>query len=265
MQLDIDFSSIIQVRKELVMKGNATGRFLIGATVTFVMAVASIMFFGCSDNTVAPSSDLVNGIYKIDSKPFGKSYAEWSAAWWQWAFGQPATDASNNVIHPLLDTTGAFSANGQTAGSDVYFLGGALGSNAPITRNCTVPPGKAIFFPMVNFYADTTGGWTVDSMRVALDGINSKITEVSAQIDGQGVASTTTYHVRSQPFSITLPDHNLYQLMGNPLPAGTVMPFLSDGYWLMLAPMTSGTHTIHFFGKTSDGVLEDVTYHLTVQ
>ncbi|MDB5033943.1 MAG: hypothetical protein JWQ98_1184 [Chlorobi bacterium] len=246
------------------MNSNVTSRLLPALLAGFAILAATFST-GCASDPVSSQSDVVGGIYKPDSKPYGKTYAEWSATWWQWVFSQPVTDASGKVIHPLFDSTGAnFNATQATSGS-VIFLGGSLAPGSPFTRTITIPSGKALFFPMLNTFTDTTGGWTPDSMRVALDAAVKNITGVSAEIDGQAVATPANYHVRSALFSATLPDHNFYQYWGNPIPAGTVMPYLSDGHWLMVAPLASGAHTIHFLGRTSDGIYQEVTYKLTVQ
>src|SRR5437867_3706794 len=38
------------------------------------------------------------GVYPPTSPVFGRTYAEWSAAWWQWALSLPVDQ------HPLFDT-----------------------------------------------------------------------------------------------------------------------------------------------------------------
>ena len=55
------------------------------------------------------------------------------------------------------------------------------------------------------------------------------------------------------------------QLIGSTGGPGTSV---SDGYFVMLAPLSAGQHTIHF--KGSEGAAPntftlDITYHLTVQ
>ena len=47
-------------------------------------------------------------VYPPGSRPFGLSYGEWSARWWQWAYSMPVTG------HPLFDETGADCAAGQS-------------------------------------------------------------------------------------------------------------------------------------------------------
>src|SRR6185437_3171085 len=73
----------------------------------------------------------------------GKSYNQLAVAWWQYVLGQPA------ATNPLQDTTGAHCATGQTG--PVFFLAGTSGSGT-VTRQCTVPAGKQLFFPLLNAF-----------------------------------------------------------------------------------------------------------------
>ena len=45
-------------------------------------------------------------------------------------------------------------------------------------------------------------------------------------------------------------------------PEGIYEPAVSEGFWLLLAPLPPGEHVIHFSAATSDGVFSlDVTVH----
>jgi hypothetical protein len=44
---------------------------------------------------------------------------------------------------------------------------------------------------------------------------------------------------------------------------GEPQPGVSTGYWLLLPPLTPGTHTLHF-GVVNENVTQDITYVLTV-
>ena len=80
--------------------------------------------------------------FSPDSKPFDKSYGEWTVKWWQWALGTP------KPINPVVDQTGKNANVNQPA--DVWYLAGKFGDenkNFP-QRQCTVPAGRAILFPM---------------------------------------------------------------------------------------------------------------------
>jgi hypothetical protein len=51
---------------------------------------------------------------------------------------------------------------------------------------------------------------------------------------------------------------------GSDWPNTTVYPAASDGYWLMVEPLSPGKHTINFGGTTQSGFQLDITYELTV-
>ena len=114
------------------------------------------------------------------SKPhYGMTYAEWSAAWWQWAFSIPVhkppkrEGPPDTINHPLVEDprgvpplidSGPRCGVGQQqqAGGHegqsgpVWFLGGAFFQNnfqttATVSRHgCTVPSNIALFFPLLN-------------------------------------------------------------------------------------------------------------------
>ena len=98
--------------------------------------------------TVNNTSDKGNpnpGIHPINSKPYGLSYSEWSARWWQWLLQIPA------ATNPNLDATGANCAEGQSG--HVWFLAGSFGPltiSFPINRFCTVPTGISFLLPVLN-------------------------------------------------------------------------------------------------------------------
>ena len=82
----------------------------------------------------------------------------------------------------------------------------------------------------------------------------------TCEIDGRPVKNLVRYREESAVFTTTLPDDNLIGL-----PAGDYEPCVDTGYYLMLAPLSPGRHTIHFTAANADGSFSlDVTYHLTV-
>src|SRR3954464_2308129 len=73
-----------------------------------------------------------------DSMPFGRTYGEWSAAWWQRMFAIPKPH------NPLLHPTGANcrrGAAGEVTGA-VFFLAGS--QQGDTQRTCVVPADTAI-------------------------------------------------------------------------------------------------------------------------
>jgi hypothetical protein len=210
------------------------------------------------------------GVLPPQSLSFGKTYGEWSNAWWQWALSIPAS------VNPLLDPTGANCGEGQSG--PVWFLAGTTGG-PPVTRSCTVPAGKALFFPIVNFENNNLGipgstvcpptTFSVDQLHQQLDGFIKSVTTLEAQVDTVPIQDIQSYRAMTDnsTFSITLPSDNLFSSVTCPIPAGTYAEQVSDGYYLMLAPLKPGTHTIHLIGAASaaPGLLNtEVTYNLTV-
>ncbi len=208
------------------------------------------------------------GVLPPNSRPNGLTYGEWSNAWWQWAFSTPP--ASN----PVLDTTGANCGVGQSG--QVWFLAGVFGTGTATRNDCTVPAGKKLFFPIWNIINVAINGDcshstdTVDTLRA----VTNQLTEAQdpttykVRVDGESIPILPTY--RAGPNN---PSFNFIHLsvatvnvaFGLNCANGALNspPYLavSDGYYLMLAPLTPGMHTIHFEVPNS----QNITYNLTVK
>jgi hypothetical protein len=192
------------------------------------------------------------------SHPYGKSYGEWSAVWWQYIASVPKAD------NPLLDDTGA--KCGVQQSGPVFFLGGAYTRGGDEHKavadrtQCTVPAGKALFFPILNTWCLDPDYWE-NGCKQPMD----QVTGMFAEVDGKKIegldSATTKYRVTVHGFTMNVPKDNIF---GDP--TGGVWPNRAgDGVYLMLAPMRPGPHTIHFGGKSPAFNFElDVTYHLTV-
>ena len=207
-------------------------------------------------------------VFPLNSQPFGNTYNEWSARWWQWALSIPV------ATNPVLDETGANCAEGQSG--PVWFLAGSF-FGGTFERTCSIPPGKALFLPIVNaaFGAavgdcdPTNPGVPCDVpvlRQAAKESMDPVIIEAS--IDGVPLRDLIDYRVQSPVFSVSLPEGNVPAFFGFPAPSGTYEPMVSDGYWLMFTPLSAGAHTIHFKNSITGGPFAgtetEVTYHLTV-
>lgn len=117
-------------------------------------------------------------VLPAQSHAFGKTYGAWSAAWWQYVEAQPV--ASN----PLTDTTGADCRIAQSG--PVFFLVGGSGETSITRDECTVPAGKALFFPLINAF-DVEPGLTPLEVWEELEGAFDPITALHASIDGKAV------------------------------------------------------------------------------
>lgn len=197
-------------------------------------------------------------VLSLDSSPYGNTYGEWSARWWQWVMAIPS------ATNPNLDSTGANCAVGQAG--PVWFLAGTFGDS--FTRSCTVPAGKALLLtPLTQL--DGAGAVDCEPTAPGLCNLNA-LRALAAEfadnprmleviVDGHSVRNVGDYRVQSPVFSITYPEGAVFGL-----PSGTTTPNLSDGYWLLLAPPSAGPHNIIIKGVNNSGFGVELTYHLTI-
>jgi hypothetical protein len=201
-------------------------------------------------------------------------YAELTADWWQWIYGQPVSS------NPELDQTGAFAGAGQPGGG-AYFLCGAIAVNATtpfyatVTRTITVPAGQALFFPILNVEssnADTPpGGYTVPQLRALNASVVDTATGMYATLDGNSIAGSIA-RIKSPVFAYTLPnvappDENLLQFFGLNL-TGTVRNTVADGYWVYLDPLPkrAAPYTLTFGGSFPNAPFTlAITYYITIK
>jgi hypothetical protein len=213
------------------------------------------------------------GVIPIGARPLGMTYGQWGAAWWQYVFSIPVHDPAHpgQFLNPLLDTTGINCAVGQ-ANNPVFFLAGVFslsGGSLNATRSCTVPAGKMLFFPILNVEGDNecSTPLTVPALQAQAKASMDAVTadELEADIDGEPVSNLLSYRAASPgAFSVNFPADSIADYVGCQLNPGAYYPFVSDGYWLMLHPLSAGQHTIHFKGGNPAAFHLDITYHLTV-
>lgn len=177
--------------------------------------------------------------------PAGSTYAgqtlgEWSAEWWQAVLGTPVDS------NPLDDPTGAFTQSFNNPSSPVFFLAGTFGSIA--SRSVTVTDEQAIFFPLVNAVDVNVAMQTADALRTEIKNFVPAVESLFATIDGTSIDESElfTHQEPSPVFSVALPNDNIFGL-----PTGVYQPAVSDGYWLMIEPLSPGEHTISFGGTVN--------------
>lgn len=187
-----------------------------------------------------------------------------TAEWWQWALSIPAS------VNPLTDPTGDFCMVGQRG--PIWFLAGNSTGAPMITRNCSVPEGATLFFPVINT-VDVNDPQCGDQNETAkeiqaeiqpfLNGIHS----VSAQVDGKDVKKTLLRFVIPDAFEVAQPSDNLFGC-----PSDIYSPVVDGGYYVSLPPLALGTHKIYFHGESDyfdkmgkpQHFVQDVMYTLTV-
>ena len=221
------------------------------------IAVAAVALIGVAMVPVAQAhdDDRRPTIFPRDASPYGNTYGEWSARWWQWLMAIPTPQ------NPNFDTTGQNCGEGQAG--PVWFLGGAFASPAPTIglRTCTVPAGKAIIIPLTNtlygagaFDCEPTIPLKLCDLnalrQVAAADIDSRVPLPKVEIDGIRVDNVSDFRVQSPVMTLTYPDDNVVAvLFATTVPGGTYTPNVSDGYFLILAPLSKGKHTIRQNGQ----------------
>ena len=154
----------------------------------------------------------VNLSWADDQTPYGMTYGQWGAAWWQWVNVSPFSK------HPLLDTTGKRADINQIKSAFVFFLGGTWTGSAPVTRTVTVSAKQALFFPIFNWVLsypedvfpefstseEAAEAWIRQTLNDTFDGVN-KDSDLYCAVDGVQIASDKIYRAQSPAFSMYLP------------------------------------------------------------
>jgi hypothetical protein len=241
------------------MERKALHRLLV--VITIVMALASL----AANPAVAEdkNDDDKPRIVPIERRPEGQTYGRWAAEWWQWALGIPA------AVNPLTDTTGEHCAQRQV--DQVWFLAGSLVDS--VVRECEIPAGKSLFFPLINnffgaFLNDPQDLRTEEFVREA--GSCTEPVEISVKIDGFKVPNPTRFFTgpsgsQSPIFNIQLPPGNLIGADETQVPELVLSPSAEQGYYLFVRPLSPGTHTIRWIASgCTPGNVQDIRYNLTV-
>jgi hypothetical protein len=227
---------------------------------------------------VTAASSASAQVLEPSSLPYGYSYEEWSAKYWQWTLGQ-----STNHYQKLGS---ADICSGPA--SRVRFPGPSLiGGEAihVVTNHITVEPGTPLFFPVFSFWLDNGNcplsaftTFTPDQLAAMDEAQWSATTETTCTIDGVAVAgmddpTNSVFHVVSTPFSYTTAekDNVITAAFGATCIPGdfTIYPAVADGVFVMLAPLKPGKHVIHtvgIVGPISAPLADsDVTIEVTVE
>jgi hypothetical protein len=237
--------------------------------------VATLMLF--SQLAIAASG---GGAQPFDpgEKVYGKTYSEWAEAWTDWAYSYPL-DTS-----PILDETGASCAQGQKG--KVWFLAGSFFNDPPIPieRDCNIPAGKALFFPIVNTFTfkpefpdpgqnpqcldyetdieQLRCDIQTDLLRYGPDPDALLQPVLSVEVNGVPIADPFGYRVESAPggYKYEVLEGSLVNQVG--YASGPREPAIVGGYWVMLPALGPGKNVVRIYAQNVEGAVLDVTYYL---
>ena len=194
---------------------------------THRLALAGLAAMLAATVGLGSSSGLATGATKPlppQEKHFGKSYSQLAGDWWKWAGSFPLAQTRSC-------RTATSTARGVRAGK-IWFLAGNFGGQAgepnPSERTCSIPGGKALFFPMSNalFWVPDDGA-TVDEVRKKSNDAMDAITGLTATLDGVKFADLFAYRAQSPPGGFALPFGPLLADFGTarrPIPASRRSP-----------------------------------------
>ena len=235
------------------------------STIGMAVALSTLIILLALPRTLF-AQDWANSItYPADSTPFGMTYGDWQAAYLQYFFSIPAS------INPVADTTGANCKVAQSSGP-VFFLNSALPGSF-VTRTCTVSTSKALLVTVAwsecsNLEVPPSYGGNPQDMRTcaaaSTDGVG--VNTLKLRVDKNNISEVLRrMRVQSPSYDFIMPaTDNILGLNG--VTSGSSV---SDGYLVMLEPLSPGNHVIHFEGAFVSGPAccgsFGVTYNLTVQ
>jgi hypothetical protein len=171
------------------------------------------------------------------SKLAGLTYGDWAASWWQWILSIPQKHS------PAKDNDGKDCAQKQSG--PVWFLAGTFDSKPAAERTCAIPAGKAVFFPIITTeksYVEFPEFKSEAELRSRAEDAIDRVKNVWARVDGTPIENLHQYRVKSHLFSITYVENNVIGLPPRNSEA------VAEGYYIMLYPLSTGKHDIHFGG-----------------
>jgi hypothetical protein len=203
----------------------------------------------------------------IAGEPYGKSYREWAAEWWQWSLQIPAS------VNPATDQTGRYCSVGQRGA--VWFLAGLFGGGT-VERTCSVPKGVALLFPLVNGVWLSTKGDPAyglypgdPRLRQFAASLRREVACVQPArrlqlwVDGVSVPGLDRFGEDSRFFAVELPPDHVFSSILGPDPV-LLTPNVDSGYYVLFRPLPPGRHTLRWIARDGCGNRQEVTYHLRV-
>jgi hypothetical protein len=194
-------------------------------------------------------------VFRIDEKPFGLSFSDWTVEWWKWIIQIPKS------INPLFDTEGKNAYLNQIH-RKVFFLCQTLESSEKMpVRNIMIPRETSVFMPIINWISilHEDGENDQDLLRVARERMD---VVKDLRININEITLTTDYlrefRVVSPIVDTFLPENNIFDQ------PSCQTRIASDGFWIFLKRLNDNI-SIKSFGSCSSGITKiRVDYNINV-
>jgi hypothetical protein len=224
-----------------------------------IFGIIGLIFQYSGGHVLATPDNSESLTYQADSRPYGTSYEDWTAKWWQWLISIPTPE------NPAKDKTGEHCGVGQNG--SVWFLAGTAGGKNE--RTCTIPAGVAILIPPLNSECSTAEFpdlRTEQELYECAKSFQDQTQQLDFVLDGTRLEGLEDSRIVSPLFNVTFPQDNVFGAPPGPTKA------VSDGNWVFLKPLPPGEHELTSKGSSLDitttatnTFVSDVTYHLIVQ
>jgi hypothetical protein len=179
----------------------------------------------------------------------GLDHAEWTARWWQWAYGFAPG------MEPFRDPDGRLCSVRQRG--PVWFLAGTDGS-FDARRSCRIPEGRYLLVPVINMVSfgaiSGPNAFPCRRLRASAAVNNDHLRSAVVVLDGKPLEASRIRRLGTRDCFDPRPEAD---------DGGSGMRAAADGYWLLLPPLSPGRHVLSI-GANYDAP-GDTTYGDMVQ
>ena len=180
----------------------------------------------------AQSGDGTRGFLPAHARAHGHSLIDLASAYTLWAFGTSAE------VNPIVGGR----CERSPINPHIWFLPVSLGGEAQAT--CQVPPGSFLvvtpgFIECSSIEPAPFFGGDVNALLGCVDGWFEELSFAEVILDGRPVTNLNDYALTTIP--VTLPPNNLLSTDSG--------LSLSKGYFLVIHPLSRGTHTLRLYDE----------------
>jgi hypothetical protein len=214
--------------------------------IVIALRISALLLVALSATSAKPQEESV--VVPVDELVASIAQEEWSRIWWQWAGSFEQQDS------PIADQTGELCGSRQSG--PVWFLAGTYGTKR-IIRACTIPSGKYLFFPLINYVVMPPASRQVSCMAVMSSAaqMTEQVSGLLLEVDGVRALDLVRHRLAT---------HGCFDMGSLAEPKARVFPSAANGYYVMLRPLQAGKHILNF-GGALPSMLQGVTYTLTVE
>jgi hypothetical protein len=192
-------------------------------------------------------------IFPIHSKPYGHTYGEWSAKWWQWFLSIPKSQ------NPAFDLVGGKAGTNQDHLSPFFLCQTYENTIVLANRAVSIPANRPIFMPIINWISiEHSDGQTDEELLAVAHEKMNVVMDLEVMINGIPISRPLKdFRAVSPFFTLELPVENIIGL-----PPGKKRA-VSDGFWLFIQPRDKRIEIASFASCSSGSTKIAVVYTIS--